>query len=159
MAVLVKNVRQRLPQATIPQTSHVLTEYMRKSLYLIAGWTSLGTGILGILLPLVPTVPFLLLSAFCFSRSSSRHHNWLLSHRWFGTHIRQWEATRTVRRETKIKALILIVISFAITIGVLTPSLIWRIVVVFLAIALFTAVILLPEQRAEKMIKPDHPTP
>ena len=132
---------------------------MRKSLYLIAGWTSLGTGILGVLLPLLPTTPFLLLSAFCFSRGSSRLHDWLLNHRWFGIHIKQWESTRTVRRDTKIKALVLIVLSFSTTIWLVAPSFTWRMILVFTAIALFTVVTRLPEQRAEKAVEPDTPTP
>lgn len=49
-------------------------------LLLCCGWTALGCGIAGIFLPLVPTVPLLLLAAACFMRSSERLHCWLLEH-------------------------------------------------------------------------------
>lgn len=55
------------------------------------GLLSLLCGLLGVVLPLVPTVPFMLLAAFCFARSSDRLHNWLLSHHTFGPSIVDWQ--------------------------------------------------------------------
>lgn len=49
---------------------------MKKILYMIVGCISLGLGIIGVILPILPTVPFVLLAAFCFARSSERLNGW-----------------------------------------------------------------------------------
>ncbi|CBL44059.1 Protein of unknown function DUF454 [gamma proteobacterium HdN1] len=64
-------------------------------------WTWLGTAFLllggiGLLLPLLPTTPFVLLAAACFARSSPRAHRWLLENRWFGPLIQDWEQRRCI---------------------------------------------------------------
>jgi hypothetical protein len=84
---------------------------VKKSLLVIAGVVSLALGILGAFLPLLPTVPLVLLSAFCFARSSERLHQWLLNHRVFGRIIRDFEAGRGVERRIKVRAIVLIWIS------------------------------------------------
>lgn len=52
-------------------------DIMRKILYIFIGCISLGLGIIGVILPILPTVPFVLLAAFCFARSSERLDGWL----------------------------------------------------------------------------------
>ncbi len=65
---------------------------VQRFLFILAGTISLGLGILGIPLPLLPTTPFLLLSAYCYARSSRRFYYWLINHRYFGKHIHNyWE--------------------------------------------------------------------
>ncbi|WP_101066761.1 YbaN family protein [Roseovarius salinarum] len=59
-------------------------------LWLLLGLLSLGLGLLGVVVPLLPTVPFILLAAFCFARSSARLHNWLVRHPRFGAVIADW---------------------------------------------------------------------
>lgn len=49
---------------------------MKKILYIFIGCISLGLGIIGVILPILPTVPFVLLAAFCFARSSERLDGW-----------------------------------------------------------------------------------
>lgn len=66
--------------------------------------TSLALGAIGVLLPVLPTTPFLLLAAFSAARSSTRLHGWLLRHRVFGPLIRDWQAHRTVSRRAKLVA-------------------------------------------------------
>ncbi len=84
---------------------------VKKSLLVMAGIVSLALGILGAFLPLLPTVPLVLLSAFCFARSSERLHQWLLNHRVFGRIIQDFEAGRGVERRIKVRAIVLIWIS------------------------------------------------
>lgn len=60
---------------------------MWKPLLIAVGLLSLVCGAIGVVLPVIPTTPFLLLSAFCFARSSERLHNYLISHRIFGEYI------------------------------------------------------------------------
>lgn len=86
-------------------------------------WLGLGLlciclGTVGILLPLLPTVPFVLLAAFCFARSSERLHDWLLSHPQFGPAIEDWRERGAVSLRAKKLATISIatvfVLSFAL---------------------------------------------
>ena len=65
---------------------------MYRLLYFILGLSCLIIGAIGVILPLLPTTPFILLAACCFSKSSARFHAYLLNHRLFGTLIRDWEA-------------------------------------------------------------------
>lgn len=60
---------------------------MLKPILATVGVIALALGALGIVLPVLPTTPFLLLSAFCFARSSTRLHNYLINHKVFGTYI------------------------------------------------------------------------
>lgn len=75
-----------------------------RSIYLAAGVISLGLAILGVALPLLPTVPFLILAAFCFGRSDPRVERWLLEHPKFGPSIRDWRERRAISRKGKIAA-------------------------------------------------------
>jgi uncharacterized membrane protein YbaN (DUF454 family) len=73
-----------------------------KLLLLVFGFISLGLGILGIFLPLLPTTPFLLLSAFLFSKSSDKFHNWLLNHRTLGPYIRSFQEDKSLSVRVKV---------------------------------------------------------
>ncbi|MBY0234587.1 MAG: YbaN family protein [Burkholderiaceae bacterium] len=73
----------------------------QRVVWLLAGLLSLALGIAGIFLPLLPTTPFILLTAFCFSRGSSRCEAWILNHRTFGPMVRDWRATRAVPLRAK----------------------------------------------------------
>lgn len=82
-----------------------LGKVIRKYLLIAVGSVSLFLGILGIFLPLLPTVPFLLLTAYCFARSSERLHSWLMQHKTFGSYIYQYQTYRAVTRKTKVLAI------------------------------------------------------
>lgn len=77
--------------------------------WLFGGWVALGLGIVGIVLPLIPTTPFILLAAWCFSRGSERMHGWLVDHRRFGPMVRDWERHGVVRTRAKVIATAVIV--------------------------------------------------
>ncbi len=81
--------------------------------YFAGGVVSLGLGVIGVFLPVLPTTPFLLLAAACFVRSSARFYNWLLNHRLFGSSIRNWRRTGAIPLKAKLIAITLI----ALTIG------------------------------------------
>jgi hypothetical protein len=72
-----------------------------------AGFVSVSLGIAGIVLPVLPTTPFMLLAAACFARSSPRFHRWLLAHRTFGPIVREWERHRAIPYRTKLWAIAL----------------------------------------------------
>lgn len=85
-------------------------------LWVIFGFAALGLGLVGIALPLLPTVPFLLLAAFFFARSSERLHNWLITHPRLGPPIEDWNMHGAIRRPAKILASASILAAFVISI-------------------------------------------
>lgn len=89
---------------------------MKRILLIIAGWVCVVLATLGVVLPLLPTTPFLLLAAWCFARSSPRFHQWLLYRSWFGGYLRHWQQHRALPKGAKPKAVILIAVTFAISI-------------------------------------------
>jgi len=80
----------------------------RKWLLITAGLLSVGLGVLGIFLPILPTTPFLLLAAACFIRSSKGLYRWLINHKWFGPYIRNYREFKAVTLRAKIVTLILL---------------------------------------------------
>ncbi len=74
-------------------------------LLLTAGTVCLVLGAIGIILPILPTTPFLLLSAACYIRSSEQMHKWLLGNRWFGEYIKNYQAGRGIPMKSKVLAL------------------------------------------------------
>lgn len=79
-------------------------------------WFFVVLGVIGAVLPLLPTTPFLLLALALFAKSSPRFHRMLLEHPRFGPSLLQWQEHRLMARNVKYKASILIVISFTISI-------------------------------------------
>ncbi|MFC1582203.1 YbaN family protein [Planctomycetota bacterium] len=74
----------------------------------ISGSVSVGLGIIGIFLPVLPTTPFLLLAAACYARSSDRFYHWLLNNRWFGKYISNYREGKGILLRHKITALSLL---------------------------------------------------
>ena len=84
-----------------------------QTVWLVLGWISLIIGVIGIFVPLLPTTPLILLAAYCFSRGSEKVHHWLITRPRFGPMIRDWEDRGMIRRPAKIRAAIVLVLTFA----------------------------------------------
>ena len=84
-------------------------------IYLTLGITTTVLAVIGMALPILPTTPFLLLSAYFFSKSSERLHNWLLEHKIFGPIISDWEKYGVVRVKAKIISTVMIISLFSYT--------------------------------------------
>ncbi len=91
---------------------------MRSMLWNIAGLTFFAIGVVGAFVPILPTVVFMLLAAFCFARGSQRLHDWLVNHRQFGPAIRDWRENGAIRRPAKRMAMVAIGLSFALSVGI-----------------------------------------
>lgn len=102
-----------------------------RTLWFGLGIAAVAAGVVGIVLPLVPTTPFLLLAAFAFSRSSPRFEAWLIDHPRLGPPIRDWRAHRAIGRRAKVVAVGLMAATLAATwaAGVGTTILVVQIVV------------------------------
>ncbi|QDL91310.1 DUF454 domain-containing protein [Paroceanicella profunda] len=90
--------------------------------WLTIGLLSLLAGAAGAVLPLVPTVPFLLLAAFAFSRSSERLHTWLTTHPRLGPPIMDWQRHGAIRRRVKYIATATIAAAFLISVMLNVPG-------------------------------------
>ena len=95
-------------------------------LWLLVGLTSVTLGAIGVVVPLLPTTPFLLLAAFAFARSSSRLQAWLHEHPKFGPLIDNWQQHGSIDRKSKNVSIIVIVLTPIITFFVGVPT--WALV-------------------------------
>ena len=75
---------------------------MRKILYLTVGFIALALGLVGTLLPILPTTPFLLLTSFCFAKGSTRFHNWFTQTKIYKNHLESFVTNRSMTLKTKI---------------------------------------------------------
>ncbi len=96
-----------------------MTKQLKKYILLTLGIFFVMLGVIGAVLPILPTTPFLILALACFAKSSPRFHLMLLNNRWFGDDLQQWEQSHTVSHSAKNKAILLIIISFLISISIL----------------------------------------
>jgi len=113
--------------------------YSFKRLGLLAvGWVAVTLGIVGIVLPLLPTTPFLLLAAFCFSRSSPHFHHWLMNHPWFGEYITNFQSGRGMTKRVKISTVLLLWLSIGLSV-IFFVGIIW-VKLLLLTIALCVSV-------------------
>jgi len=123
-------------------------ETRTRLLWLLVGLTAVALGAVGVVLPLLPTTPFLLVAAFAFARSSAQLNRWLREHRSFGPLIDNWHRDGSIDRKAKRTAVIVIVVTLVITWLLSAP--LWIItcqVVVLSASAIFILTRPLPPER------------
>ena len=92
-----------------------------KYFYIILGTLSMTVGIIGIFLPVLPTTPLLLLTAWCYYRGSDRLYDWLMSHPYFGRHIRDFRENKIIPRKVKAYTLALLWASLLFCAYILPP--------------------------------------
>lgn len=94
---------------------------MLRPVYILVGMVSLVLGAVGIVLPLLPTTPFLLLSAFCFARSSRRLHSYLVNHPVLGEYISNYY-NHTMTRAHKVRTIVMLWVSIILSTAYLAWS-------------------------------------
>ncbi len=100
-----------------PPTPLSITRNLHKVVLSSCGLLALALGLIGVVLPLLPTTPFLLLAAFCFFHGSARLHSWLESHPWVGKQLRLWREQRAISRIVKLTAITYLWLTISISIG------------------------------------------
>ena len=80
----------------------------KRKLWVLAGWVSFALGVIGVFLPVMPTAPFMIVAAYCFSHGSERWYKWLTGHPKFGAPILDWERHGVIRMKAKLISTFLI---------------------------------------------------
>ncbi len=109
-----------------------IKDRLYKPLLTAAGLICVALGAIGVILPLLPTTPFILLAAACFAKSSDRFHQWLLNNSVFGPVIINWRETRSIPKKSKYIAFASIVVSGAISVSLLSSIMLKLLVVTLL---------------------------
>ncbi len=104
---------------------------MKKYLFIFIGIISLVLGFLGIFVPLLPTTPFLLLSAMLFARSSKKLYNWLIKHKVFGNYVRSFIEEKSIPLKVKISSTFLLWVTILFSIFFVVEDKIWLQVLLF----------------------------
>ena len=108
---------------------------LMRGIYLTVGFAALILGAVGIVVPVLPTTPFVLLAAACFARSSRRFHDMLLANRIAGPIIREWAEYRSIPRRVKRWVYLLLALSFGSSILIM-PSVGYQVMLAVLGLIL-----------------------
>ena len=109
---------------------------MKKWIYIILGSISLGLGIVGIFLPLLPTTPFLLVTAGLYCKSSDKLYQKLMNHKYLGPYIQDFRVHKSIPLRTKIISISLIWITIGCSIFFVVPLLAIKILLAMIAIGI-----------------------
>jgi uncharacterized membrane protein YbaN (DUF454 family) len=123
----------------MPATS----EKLKRRLFVMAGTISVGIGVIGIFLPVLPTTPFLLLAAICYTRGSQRLYKALLYNRFIGTYIRNYIERRGMSLKMKVWTIGLLWIAIVSTAVFATESMIVRIILAVVLIGVTLHILLI----------------
>lgn len=87
---------------------------IKKAFFIVLGCLSLGLGALGAVLPILPTVPFLMLATFCFAKSSEKLHNWFISTKLYKKNLESFVQGKGMTMKTKIRIMVTVTILMSI---------------------------------------------
>ncbi len=113
-----------------------------RTIFLLLGHISIAVGFVGIFVPLLPTTPFVLLAAVCYSRGSERFHTWLHEHPRFGPVIRSWRVHGAIGMRAKIVAVITVTTS--ITYSCIRLDMPWSAIALLVGLAVLTFILTRP---------------
>jgi len=108
---------------------------IKNALWVTFGTIFLGLGIIGIVLPLLPTTPFLLLTAWCYYNGSPKLHEWLINHKWFGDYIKNFQEKKGIPRKAKIISIAMLWITIGFSMVFIVDYLLLHIVLAGIAVA------------------------
>ena len=87
---------------------------IKKAFFIVLGCLSLGLGAVGAVLPILPTVPFLMLASFCFAKSSEKLHNWFISTKLYKKNLESFVQGKGMAMKTKIRIMVMVTILMSI---------------------------------------------
>ncbi|UWQ13415.1 YbaN family protein [Aliiroseovarius sp. M344] len=95
---------------------------MSRVFYIALGWSAVALGLIGVILPVLPTTPFLLVAAFAFGKSSPKARAWLIDHAHFGPAIQDWEERGAISRRAKTLAVSMMSLVFVLSLTLGAPG-------------------------------------
>ncbi len=122
---------------------------VRKAVLIFLGTVCVALGVLGMFLPLLPTTVFLLMAAYCYSRSSERFHDWLLNNRLCGDYIRNYKSGRGISMRQKITTTSILWVSIGVSIWLLGGGFWSTLLLLAVAIGVTLHLVLLKTYRPE----------
>mgnify|MGYP006284138881 FL=1 len=122
---------------------------MLKSLYVGIGTFSLGIGIIGIVVPLLPTTPFLLLSAACYAKGSERMYQWFINIRWIGKTIKNYHEGNGISIKGKIISIIFLWLTILVSMILMYPNTIVQLLLLIITISVTYHIISLKTMKNE----------
>ncbi len=126
------------------EPAEVVASRVGRAVYLVLGFLCLGLGIAGYVVPLLPGTVFLLLATFFFFKSNERMYNWVLNHPRFGPLIRNYRAGHGIPRRIKALAIVLIVVSFGISIAFFASGPVVRLILIACAVGVSAFILTRP---------------
>jgi uncharacterized membrane protein YbaN (DUF454 family) len=121
----------------------------KRRLLIGAGTLSLGLGIIGVFIPILPTTPFLLLAAACYMRSSKRFYQWLINNRIFGAYVRNYIEGRGMPIRLKILTILLLWLTIGLSITFGVQNIVIRIVLICIAVGVTAHISLIKKRKVE----------
>ena len=109
---------------------------IKRVLWLLLGLTFVGVGMIGIVIPGLPTTIFMILSVGCFYRSSQRLYDWVINHKYFGEHVKNYIEGKGMPRKAKLNSFIFIwvFVIFAVLFGIPDNMVIFKIITIIAAL-------------------------
>jgi hypothetical protein len=108
---------------------------IKRITFVVLGCISLALAVLGVALPILPTVPFLALAAFCFAKSSDRLNNWLINTKFYQNNLADFKAGKGMTVKTKVRILttvtlvmavgLIVMLMKGVTVGSIILSVVW----------------------------------
>jgi hypothetical protein len=117
--------------------------------YVVLGTVSLALGLIGVVLPVIPTTPLILLSAWCYYRGSKRFHDWLINHPYLGKIVAEYSGEEGMKRGSKIKAIAFTWAAVLLTAAFVLESTTMRVIIILIG-CIGTFVVLRLKTREEK---------
>ena len=124
---------------------------IKRLLFVILGTIFLVVGIVGILVPVLPTTPFLLLAASFYARGSRKFHNWLLNNRILGAYLKHYVNGKGISLRVKLLTILLLWSAISFTVAFVIDELVVRIILILVAIGVSVHITLIKANKKEKI--------
>ena len=127
--------------------SEKISEKLKRGLLIVAGTISLIIGTIGIVIPVLPTTPFLLIATACYLRGSEKLHNWILNNRVIGEFIKNYKEGRGISVKHKIFTITFLWLTIMISTLFVVSQLYLRVVLIIIAVIVTTHILSIPTYR------------
>ena len=129
---------------------------IRKAILIFVGTVCVALGVLGMFLPLLPTTVFLLMAAYCYSKSSERFHSWLLTNRWCGAYISNYKSGRGISIRQKISTISILWLSIGFSIWIMSAGFWLSLLLIAIAVGVTLHLVLIKTYRPETSTQPSN---